>query len=239
MSKRKSLNDVLSNDRAVSRMAQGKPYSVTKSLFGDDEVANGNYSYGGKKDYGGYGSCYVSHPPLKLTIEGQEYEIRGGNCGSPIGEYDVLIGFAGPRPPKRFYPWLGKTVVDFPIQDMGVPTHQVDMDNLIKWTVNQLKKGRKVYCGCIGGHGRTGLFLSALVKETMGVEDAITHVRTNYCHKAVESTKQIDWLHEHYGITKVKGSKSSSGTAKKGSKGGTSAQNEFRPMGKRDSIWGA
>jgi hypothetical protein len=41
----------------------------------------------------------------------------------------------------------------------------------------------------------------------MGIEDAITWVRGNHCHKAVESQAQIEWLHKHYGITKVKPTK--------------------------------
>ncbi len=126
---------------------------------------------------------------------------------------------------------------------MSVPTSQVDFDNLIKWTLIQLHKGKRVYCGCVGGHGRTGLFLSALICTATGNKDAISLVRSTYCHKAVESTKQIEWLHEHYGITKIAGSKSAmSGHVKKGSKGKISddldTTNDYRPIGRRDSVWG-
>lgn len=41
----------------------------------------------------------------------------------------------------------------------------------------------------------------------MGEEDAITYVRKNYCQKAVESKSQVEFLHKHYGIKKVGGSK--------------------------------
>ena len=61
----------------------------------------------------------------------------------------------------------------------------------------------RLHCGCIGGHGRTGTFLAALVTEMSGEKDSISYVRDNYCHRAVESTCQIDFLAEHFGITKV------------------------------------
>jgi len=54
---------------------------------------------------------------------------------------------------------------------------------------------------CIGGHGRTGTILSVLVgliHPEYG--DPVKWVRDNYCEKAVESKKQIDYVQNITGI---------------------------------------
>jgi hypothetical protein len=64
------------------------------------------------------------------------------------------------------------------------------------------------------GHGRTGTFLAALV-ATMGENDAINYVRTNYCQKAVESRVQVDFLAKHFGVKSASGTKSFGGSGSK------------------------
>jgi hypothetical protein len=128
---------------------------------------------------------------------------------------------------ERHYPWKKGDEVYFRIQDMGVPQKPDEFKKLVKWTREQLEAGRKVHCGCIGGHGRTGTFLAALVSD-FGVEDAVTYVRENYCQKAVESKSQMDFLQEHFGIKKVEGSKSSkSYSSHKGSSNKSSNLKDF------------
>ena len=109
---------------------------------------------------------------------------------------------------------------------MSIPKDPAGFDKLVAWTKSQIEAGRKVHCGCIGGHGRTGMFLAALVSK-FGEKDAISYVRTNYCKKAVESSTQVKFLADRFGITPVKGAKdwsstssSSSGSKKSDSKGG-------------------
>lgn len=152
--------------------------------------------------------CYETHPPL--PIPGTALVIYGGSCSRPVVEdADVYIGFdSSMQLTSRSWPWTPQHEVYFPITDMSVPKHVGDFKKLLDWTRVQLEAGRKVHCGCIGGHGRTGMFLSALV-SLYGEADAITYVRKNYCHKAVESTTQVDFLHKHFGIVKAQGTKSS------------------------------
>lgn len=147
------------------------------------------------------GRCYTSHPPLKIG----EHVIYGGSCIEPvIGDADVYVGLDhGMKMTKRYYPWRDGTEVKFLIQDMGVPENADDFKDLIAWLSTQLAAGKKVHVGCIGGHGRTGMVLSALVKVMTGNEDATTYVRENYCQKAVESQRQVDWLNKHFGIKPV------------------------------------
>lgn len=162
------------------------------------------------------GKCWESHPDL--IIDG--CSITGGSCTSTYAEdFDVYIGLDyGAKRGKRSYPWTDGVDVYFRIQDMGVPDNLGDFKKLIKWTAEQMREGKSVFVGCIGGHGRTGLFLSALVNHMTGEKDATTLVREQYCERAVESTKQVDWLHKHFGIKKVKPYKSSfTSGSKKGS----------------------
>jgi hypothetical protein len=68
--------------------------------------------------------------------------------------------------------------------------------------------GKTVHVGCVGGHGRTGIVISAIVAELTGKKDAIQWVRKHYCKKAVESKAQVQFLMKHYGVTEVTGTKS-------------------------------
>jgi hypothetical protein len=158
--------------------------------------------------------CYESHPALKLVKDGKDYFIYGGSCSYPVvKDADVYIALDGYSPSAHSeFPWNPKPEhealhVHFPITDMHVPSDTPEAMKMVTWICNQLQLGQKVHLGCIGGHGRTGTILAAVVAEFMGEKDAITYVRKNYCPKAVESTEQIKWLGKHYGIKSVAGSK--------------------------------
>lgn len=201
----------------------------------------------GTKVTGGYQRCYETHPPLKLP--NSELVIYGGSCINPaVTDADVYIGFdCGMKIGRQAYPWIDGESFLFTITDMRAPSNPADFKALVDWTIAQLNAGRKVHAGCIGGHGRTGTFFAALV-ATMGETDAITYVREHYCKKAVESTEQISFLHTHYGVKKVAGSKSggySGGSSKfqtvSGGKSNASIDDgprSFAPLHTVTSIWG-
>ncbi len=151
-------------------------------------------------------SCWSKHPVYKIG----KWEIVGGSCTSSYPDVDVFIALdSSGRKGKRSYPWNDGVDIYFKIADMGVPEDLGEFKKLLSYTATAMKKGKSVFVGCIGGHGRTGLFLAALTQVMIGDKDSITTVRENYCVKAVESTKQINWLHKHFGIKKVKESKPS------------------------------
>lgn len=81
-----------------------------------------------------------------------------------------------------------------------MPNKIAEFKELVTWLIVQLKDGKKIHVGCIGGHGRTGLVFSAMYAEITGKKDAIQFVRKHYCDKAVESKKQIKFLMQHYGV---------------------------------------
>jgi len=151
---------------------------------------------------GTYVKCYESHPALVIG----DYKIYGGSCIRPvITDADVYVGFdIGMHISHLTYPWETGESFLFHIPDMKTPSNPEQFKKLIDWLSLQLISNKKVHLGCIGGHGRSGLALAALVKVMTGEVDAITYVRENYCHKAVESSVQVEFLHIHFGIKKVK-----------------------------------
>jgi hypothetical protein len=123
---------------------------------------------------------------------------------------DVYIGFDYGMKPLKTKPWLGEKSpiqVHYEVTDMHAPKDAKDYIELVKWTVAQLEAGKIIHAGCIGGHGRTGMFFAAIYKTITGEEDAITKVRELYCEKAVESKAQVNFLHEHFGIKKAEPAK--------------------------------
>lgn len=175
-----------------------KKYSATRAATGVDD---GDFIWKGSKGT----SCYYTHPALKFTAEdGVEYEIYGGSGTNPIVlDAQVYIGFGTDAiNPNMTYPWMPGykpvTVIHYPIVDMEAPKNAKSFRKLVDWTCQQLREGRKVHAGCMGGHGRTGTFLAAVVSVMTGMADPIGYVRKNYCKKAVETYSQIKFLQEHY-----------------------------------------
>lgn len=150
--------------------------------------------------------CYESHPPLVLA----EVEVFGGNCSTPIitdANVYVALNASTRLHDTTAYPWEPGHSFLFYIQDMGVPKDSEQFKKLIDWLVERVTAKEKVHIGCIGGHGRTGMVLSALASVLNSEKDAITFVRDNYCQKAVESAEQVAFLEKHFGILTVKGAK--------------------------------
>jgi hypothetical protein len=150
--------------------------------------------------------CYESHKPMPLP--NSKVKIYGGSCGTPIvKDADVYIGFDSiMRLTPRHYPWTSGHEILFQVQDMSAPKDAGQYRKLVEWTKNQLDAGAKVHAGCIGGHGRTGMFLAALV-SLYGEKDAVTYVREHYCKKAVESVAQMEFLKAEFDVKVIQASK--------------------------------
>jgi len=158
--------------------------------------------------------CHTTHKPIKLGAG----EIVGGSCGSPRKGYDIYIGFCYTMKMLNNYPWEsnGEPIIEFQynITDMCAPKSPKEFKKLITWVAEQLFAGKRIHVGCIGGHGRTGTFLSALVAFMEKSDDPIKWVRKHHCKKAVESESQIKFLVKHFKCKTAKPTKShhSSGT---------------------------
>lgn len=153
-------------------------------------------------------SCYESHPEITLGAG----KLRGGSCINPIvSDFDIYVALQSNAGDliRMSWPWLKpeEMPILFPIPDMGVPESRLHFNRMITHLAERLDDGKKVHVGCIGGHGRSGMVIAALVKTMTGEQDAITWTRKNYCKKAVETAKQVAFLHDVFGIKKCEGSK--------------------------------
>jgi hypothetical protein len=196
---------------ALSEYYNSLQVSSTKGKNGD--------LFNGKT--GGY-VCYQTHPSLKLGT----HVVYGGNAQYPVvKDADIYVSLTGYNEGHGSYPWEEIPIIeiDFKITDMCAPSNPQQFKKMIQWLVEQLNTGKKIHVGCQGGHGRTGVVLSAMA-AVMGIEDATNYVRTHYCKKAVESKEQVDFLAKHFGIKPVAPTKDSyvhspsKGKHKKGSK---------------------
>lgn len=193
--------------------------SKKKTAWDDDFGHAQGELRGMSSGFGGYSepkaSCYHSHPPLKITLSasGEQVSVYGGNARAPIvKDADIYVDLAGSSQPKRNYPWnppeTGPVEIVFPVYDMEPPSNPAEFKKMVYWLGEQVIAGKKLHVGCLGGHGRTGTLLAALVKVLSGEEDAITYVRENYCQKAVESDSQVKFLNKYFDIKAVDGYKS-------------------------------
>jgi hypothetical protein len=91
---------------------------------------------------------------------------------------------------------------------MCAPKSPKEFKKMINWVSDQLDDGKKIHIGCIGGHGRTGTFLAALVSLYEDLtDDPISWVREHHCAKAVESKAQIKFLVKHFNCKTAKPTK--------------------------------
>jgi hypothetical protein len=204
-----------------------------------------DYGFGGGKT-STFKRCYEDHPAMPVG----EHFIYGGSCSSPIvTDADIYVGFDhSMKLGKQSYPWSKGDSFLYHITDMAAPANAKDFKRLIKYLADNLLQGKKVHIGCIGGHGRTGTALAALVQVMTGEANAINYVRKHYCKKAVESKSQINFLQKNFGITPVKPTKEYltstwGGTVKKakGQAKVLSAGKSSHPIAPMDSgvdIWG-
>jgi hypothetical protein len=121
---------------------------------------------------------------LKLPVNHWQYFTVYG------GPYlDIPEGFQGVKLAKEI-----KTPchVSIPIKDFSIPATSALDAGLYK-AVGLLLQGEPVYAGCMGGRGRTGLFLAILAKA-FGVASPVEYVREHYSNHAVETTEQYDFV---------------------------------------------
>lgn len=86
-------------------------------------------------------------------------------------------------------------VVQFPWPDYGLPNDERCLVKVLKWLLAQASKGRTVEIGCMGGHGRTGSVLAALlILQGLSSQAATRRVWRRYCENAIESEKQLAFL---------------------------------------------
>lgn len=88
--------------------------------------------------------------------------------------------------------------VDWP--DMGV----IQPDRLAELAAEvagSVAAGRSVEIACLGGHGRTGTLLAAVIgrAERLGAAAALFEARRRYCRRAVETPPQVSLMYAALG----------------------------------------
>jgi protein-tyrosine phosphatase len=82
--------------------------------------------------------------------------------------------------------------VSIPIKDFSVP-ETAALDAGLTIAVARILAGDPIYAGCMGGRGRTGLFLAVLAKA-FGIQAPVEYVREHYSVHAVETAEQYAFV---------------------------------------------
>ena len=84
-----------------------------------------------------------------------------------------------------------------PIRDFQVPLpeQKSDVEYVLRRAFRAALDGKRVWVGCQGGWGRTGLFL-ALMAKVAGYEDPVGYVRRVYAKRACETNEQCRYVYD-------------------------------------------
>jgi Tyrosine phosphatase family len=107
--------------------------------------------------------------------------------------YDKPFGYVGVKLAPEV---LADAMIELPIGDYSVPRDLYRTNATVWMVLNFLAEKDAVFVGCMGGRGRTGLFL-ALLAKSMGVPNPILYVRTHYLPKAIETKDQERYVSEY------------------------------------------
>lgn len=83
--------------------------------------------------------------------------------------------------------------VHLPIDDFSVPKDPDKVVRALKEVIIAAMLGEVIYVGCMGGFGRTGLFI-ALVAKAVGIENPVRYTREHYFPSAVETPEQARYV---------------------------------------------
>lgn len=86
-------------------------------------------------------------------------------------------------------------VINYPIQDYGLPSNNEDFDKLVEKIIRKLQGKENVSIHCYMGNGRTGLLTAILyaILEDIPGKEAIKKIR-NYKGKYVENEAQQEYV---------------------------------------------
>lgn len=151
------------------------------------------------------------------------YQYSTPFAATPNGTFDLKLGavfatiIGGPYAYAAAHPTVadvrvklapevkGECEVLLPIRDFSIPNED-QAYNAVHTVLMELMEGSSLYVGCMGGFGRTGLFLALLVKAAQEYEilygrnadwaheDPVEFVRSRYVKRAVETVEQEDFV---------------------------------------------
>lgn len=126
-------------------------------------------------------------------------DLKFDSCPYKLGLRKVKM-YGGPykqRPSGTFGVKMAAEIntacdANIPTKDFSVPNTE-DLLKGLERGLWALSMGMDVYVGCMGGIGRTGLYMAAMAK-VLGLPDPIDHVREHYNEHAVETTEQARFI---------------------------------------------
>lgn len=121
---------------------------------------------------------------LKLPVNKRQYFLV---VGGPFR--DCPSTMKGVKMAKEIQ---AECAVDIPTVDFQVPDRKLMYRGMHK-AMDLLLAGEPLYVGCMGGKGRTGLFLAVMAKA-FGVKKPVEYVRANYYAHAVETEQQMKFV---------------------------------------------
>jgi hypothetical protein len=138
--------------------------------------------------------------PIKMGFKGGYLSIE--IIGGPFDNYrpgengDIGICVRAERVPATANIWV-------PIRDFDVPKTKdlAQVEHALEWAIASALDGKRVYVGCQGGWGRTGLFL-ALIAKVCGLKDPVDYVRHTYTPRAVETKEQQAYV-DDFDVTQL------------------------------------
>ena len=117
------------------------------------------------------------------AFNGQHYELFGGPYARrPHHTIGVRLAAEIQAPAE----------IVIPTKDYCTPKYD-DLINGLDKSLDYLIGGHTLYVGCMGGMGRTGLFMAALVK-LWGINHPVEYVREMYYSHAVETEEQYNYV---------------------------------------------
>ena len=148
---------------------------------------------------------------LKLKFNGHRVTVYGGPYHSkPDHVMGVRLEIRTPADED--------TIASVDIPDFSVPRSLPEFNGALLTAITELQSGDPVWVGCMGGFGRTGMFMSALlqIEELQAIRSrwtskipfiyrrrvkgiaarALHRVRSEYCDRAVETKEQERWMEE-------------------------------------------
>ena len=194
------------------------PASIKTGGSGAQTVTNGYTSYATGNTVGNSSYTACKHPGDKVIFEATGKQLFASNNSSInewSGKWNLIIDLAGvvtvpnvtafiaSAAPKRFR-FLDKLVGkerELPSEvlrlywtDMGIPPVGLNF-----WQALWHELPEKTVIACMGGHGRTGTCLASfMISQGIDYYSAVETVRTEHCHKAIETMGQERYLHELY-----------------------------------------
>lgn len=138
----------------------------------------------------------ATHKPVTYSIKGMPIVVFGG----PYRDYSPVNNVIGVKMAAEI---RKPCLVDIPTDDFSVPEHENMVAGMIK-SLQYVRAGNSLYVGCMGGVGRTGLFMGVLAKVAIdanngryeGYVDPVAYVRNNYKSHAIETMEQMKFVRE-------------------------------------------